>query len=154
MPQGCSGAVTKHAVDDAMMAAYLTPLKRTSGSDCGHRVDCLQKAPHSRNVKTNFRVSNQSVMIAGSSYLLTIPKGSSCIEYESGSLTCKFRPIPGRSLNTSMPNSLRWSAPPMPLSWSSCGVWTAPAHISTSPPGLSSAEKHRNSSTVVACGHT
>ena len=33
----------------------------------------------------------------------------------------------------------------MPLSWSSWGVWTAPAHISTSPRGLSSAAQNTHS---------
>jgi hypothetical protein len=47
-------------------------------------------------------------------------------------------PTPGRSRITSMPSERRWSAGPMPLSISCCGLPSAPADRMTSlaAPGL------------------
>ncbi len=56
-------------------------------------------------------------------------------------LTWRLAPTPGRSASTWMPCSASVAAAPTPESCRMCGVCTAPAHMSTSPPGASSAVK-------------
>lgn len=61
-------------------------------------------------------------------------------------LACKFCPTPGKSARTLTSWCLKVSPLPMPLSCSKWGVWTAPAHMMTSPPTFSSAARTHNPS--------
>mmetsp|Transcript_21493 Transcript_21493/g.64483 ORF Transcript_21493/g.64483 Transcript_21493/m.64483 type:complete len:352 (-) Transcript_21493:704-1759(-) len=60
--------------------------------------------------------------------------------------SCRPDPTPGRSARTGTPTSRRCSAGPIPERSSRCGVWTAPAQRTASPPRASRTEHGSRSS--------